>query len=150
MLCIELYEHEACDVHDGLPPSINATLQSVALRFWERCRVYAEDGTVWQPQPTGLPRLSFVRRVLVAVGFWNPPCPIAMSYAQVGRYTLADLKVKLQDAVRGMYGEVRVADETKMKDHVAQVMHAETFGEIARIVHSVCITTRPPGVDRSA
>ena len=104
MLCIKLYEGKWyggkwCDVHDELPRSINATIQSVARRFWRQCRVYAEDGTVWQPRPADAFRLSFVRRIVAEIGLDNPTCPIPMLYERVGQCSLADLKERLAAAV---------------------------------------------------
>jgi hypothetical protein len=147
MLCIELYEGKWyggkwCDVHDELPRSTNATLQSVARRFWRQCRVYAEDGTVWQPRPADAFRLSFVRRILAEIGLDNPTCPIPMLYERVGQCSLADLKERLAAAVMAIasrhHQSARSVDDDEegsisMIAPLDDIARAESFQEVARI-----------------
>ena len=150
MLCIKLYEGKWyggkwCDVHDELPRSINATIQSVARRFWRQCRVYAEDGTVWQPRPADAFRLSFVRRIVAEIGLDNPTCPIPMLYERVGQCSLADLKERRAAAVmaiasrhhqsaRSVVGHEKWA--ISMIAPLDDIARAECFQEVARITRA--------------
>jgi hypothetical protein len=143
MLCIELYEAKWCAVHDELPRSMNATLQSVARRFWEKCLVYAEDGAVWRPRPAAerpFSFFSFVRRILAETGLYNPTRPIPMLYEQVGQCTLADLKGKLSAALWGVWDTYYIGEQeleiNALNDRLAQIDRAESFQEVARITRA--------------
>jgi len=146
MLCIELYEGKWCDVHDELPRSINATVQSVARRFWRQCRVYAEDGTVWRPRPADAFRLSFLTRILSEIGLDNPTCPIPMLYERVEQCSVADLKERLAEAVMAIAGRhhrsARSVDDDEdghpidMYAPLDDIARAESFQEVAWITRA--------------
>ena len=120
----------------SMPP-----LQSFALRFWEQCRIYAEDGTVWRPQPTSFRGFSFLMRLLIETGFYNRISPIAMSYEQMGQYALEGLKTSLGGALQANrrwfweYRETGVA----LSAAIAHVLNAESFQEVAQRVREYLV-----------
>jgi len=144
MICIELYEGRWCDAHDELPQSMSATLQSIALRFWEHCRVYAEDGCVWRPEPLSIPVLCSFRLsrwMLVETGFYNPTCAVPMRYTLVGQYTLADLHAKISDAVSAILDEYFYEPDRNTSDdigrHVLRLRGADSFLELSRALCAI-------------
>ena len=163
MICIELYEGRWCDAHDELPQSIGATLQGIALRFWEHCRVYAEDGSVWRPEPLGIPALSsfrLARWMLVDTGFYNPVRAVPMRYKAVGDFMLTDLKLKILDAASAVLDEYFYfpddcpEDRSMIEDigrRVDRLRGADSFLELSRALRSLLslVQARSPIVMRS-
>lgn len=157
MICIEIYEGQWCDVHDELPQSISATLQSIARRFWEHCRFYAEDGYVWRPEPLRIPALaSFpLSRWMLDTGFYNPTRALPMRYTPVGQFTLADLKPKIFQALfvvldHHFYpGDERDSAASEIRaqrrpDHDPwdQLLGADSFMEVYRAACSILSSVR--------
>ena len=91
-------------VRDELPACIDTTLLPIRHRFWERCRIYGEDGGLWRFEPVEAPTRTFVLW-LKAVTL-NPRYPLRRSYHRIGEYDSRDLRAKMQERLGALIGEL--------------------------------------------
>ncbi len=143
MRCIEIYDGDRLVVHDELPSSIEAALQSITRRFWQKCRIYAEDGTVWRIEPTRLSALSFLTRVLVETGFYNPQRRISVSCHPVSQYILSDLKEIMWGCLYTMVGDPPLdKDGSDLVGKIGgRLTGAQSFDEIVRTLREFRVTS---------
>ena len=130
--------------HNELPSSMKATLQSIVQRFWQKCRLYGEDGTVWRIEPTSPPALSFSARVLVEIGFYKPQRSVSMAHRPVGRYTLSDLKMIVGDCLPAMTcGDPPVDEDGTdlVRKSLRPLTHAASFDEVVRVLREFTPTS---------
>ena len=135
-------------VRDELPACVDATLLPIRHRFWERCRIYGEDGSLWRFEPVDAPKRTFVLW-LKAVTL-NPRYPLRRSYHRIGEYDFRDLRAKMQERLDTLIGELGYTreDEERLEseenlESEEKLANAQTFDDIVQAVRDFLPNRRP-------
>jgi len=102
-------------------------------RYWRRSRLYAEDGSLWRPEPVDGHELALITRML-AHTIYNPRRTLSMSYERIGDYSPGTHRTTMQEAFRSMFWFQDYLDETLATE--GQIGLAANFDEIFRLLRA--------------
>ena len=98
---IEIREDRWLVLHDYRPRYVEAKTLSITRRYWRHSRLYAEDGSLWRPEPVDGHELALITRIL-AHTIYNPRLTLSMSFERIGEYSLSNLRTIVQKAFGSM------------------------------------------------
>jgi len=99
---IETREDRWLVLHEYRPRYVEAKALSIMRGYWRPSRLYAEDGSLWRPEPVDGHELALITRML-AHTIHNPRRTLSMSYEQIGNYSVSNLRMRVQDAFGAMF-----------------------------------------------
>ena len=129
---IEIRDHRWVEIHEDRPRYVEAKMLSITRRYWRHSRFYAEDGSLWRPEPVEGHELALVGRLLAHT--INPRRTLTMSYERIGDYSLDTLRTSVQHGFLGVLAAIGDVEDEQDRATEFGIAEAANFDEVFRLL----------------
>src|SRR5438552_8997876 len=129
---IEIRDDRWVEIHENRPRYVEAKMLSITRRYWRHSRFYAEDGSLWRPEPVEGHELALVGRLLAHT--INPRRTLTMSYERIGDYSLDTLRTSVQHGFLGVLAAIGDVEDEQDRATEFGIAEAANFDEVFQLV----------------